>query len=329
MRKLVLTLAVVAICAAPVLADVEITLEDLGDGLVAIGYDASAEDPMLVRAFALNIAATGGNIIDINDYAVGDDNGGYGVFPGSFAAAPIQVDPQTGEVVTWEVDGYTPVAPADDPDAEGEIPGPSITIEMGSLYDENAPPAVGVLCTITVDSNVTEVCVTGNAIRGNVVMEDASEATVVYACISLGACYPSDYPAYDVWVAFGKPDCWCYARNCHGDADGLRYGSQWTGYYWVGTPDLGVVAAAWFVMEPPFASVEYPNGLIDVPNGLCADFDRTQYGSQWTGYYRVGTPDLGILADAWFAMDPPFNDPMHAAYPNGVPGDCVPVPVEP
>jgi hypothetical protein len=83
------------------------------------------------------------------------------------------------------------------------------------------------------------------------------------------------------------------------------------------------------VKEPPKAVEPYPNGLSDVPNGICANFDRTIHGSIWTGEYYVGTPDLGILADAWMAKEPPKNDPMHPVYPNGVPEDCVPNPVEP
>ena len=331
MRTLILTLAVVLL-AAPVWADVEITLSVEGK-VVTIGYDASGEE-QLVRAFALNVTATDGNIIDINDFAIGDNNGGYGIFPGKFASVPIDVNPTTGLVDNWNKAGYSPVAPAGDPDAEGDIPGPAITIELGSLYEDPgmAPPAIGILCTVTVDESVTEVCVTGNAIRGNVVLEDASEATLVAGevCIPTGGCsIPSSDPGYDFWVEQGKPDCWCYARQCHGDADGTVLGSVWTGYYWVGTPDLGIVAAAWMVKEPPKASVEYPNGISDVPNGICADFDHEVLGSQWTGYYRVGTPDLGILANAWMAKDPPKNDINHAFYPNGVPGDCVASPVEP
>jgi hypothetical protein len=63
-----------------------IKLEDLGEGVIQISYDASGE-AQLVRAFALNITATDGNIIDINDFAIGDNNGGYGIFPGAFRDA--------------------------------------------------------------------------------------------------------------------------------------------------------------------------------------------------------------------------------------------------
>lgn len=315
MRKIILTLALVLL-AAPAFADVEIILTDLGDGVVQISYDASTET-QLVRAFALNIVATDGNIIDINDYAVGDDNGGYGIFPGSFAGN-ISVNPTTGMVDSWvgSPAAYTPVAPAGDPDAQGDIPGPAITIEMGSLYTTAAPAATGVLCTITVDENASKVCVTGNAIRGNVVLEDASEATLTPAevCIDLiTECFPSSHPKYLEWVAVGKPRCWCLKRQCYGDTDGIAEGSAKKGFSYVKYEDLNVLIAAWPVLEPPqgpgIASVVY-NG---VP-GICADSARDQEGSSKKGYSRVKYNDLNKLVASWPILEPPQGP--------GLPTDC-------
>lgn len=321
MRKMILTLAVVLL-AAPAWADVEIILTNLGDGVIEISYDATSELPDLVRAFALNIQATDGNIIDINDFETGDNNGGYGICPGSFANN-ITVNPTTGMVDSWvgNPNPYTPVAPAGDPDALGDIPGPGITIEMGSLYEDpaDAPGATGVLCTITVEETTSKVCVTGNAIRGNVVLEDASEATLNPAEVCLDIitdCFPSSDPGYADWVAFGKPDCWCYARQCHGDADGLQQGSFITGYMYVSTNDLIVLGDAWQIPEPPKG-----DGIASVPGGICADFDHAQQGSFITGYMRVSTNDLIVLSDNWQIKEPPKDV--------GIPGDCVPVPVEP
>ncbi len=318
MRKIVLTLAVVLL-AAPVWADVEIKLDYLGEGVVQISYDATGE-AQLVRAFALNITATDGNIVAIGDFAIGDNNGGYGIFPGAFRDAPIAVNPTTGQVDNWSVTGYSPLAPAGDPEAEGDIPGPAITIELGSLYTDAAPSDTGVLCTITVDENVSKVCVTGNAIRGNVVLEDASEATLTPAekCIDIILdCFPSDNPAaYADWVAFGKPECWCYARQCHGDADGLKQGSIVTGYMYVSTNDLIILADAWQIKEDPKGP-----GILSLPGGICADFDHGQQGSIVTGYMRVSTNDLIILANNWQIKEDPKGP--------GIPGDCVPSPVEP
>lgn len=301
MRTLILTLAVVLL-AAPVWADVAITLSVDGK-VVTIGYDATGEG-QLVRAFALDVQATDGNIIDINDFAIGDNNGGYGIFPGKFASVPIDVNPTTGLVDNWNKAGYSPVAPAGDPDALGDIPGPGITIELGSLYEDAPPLGIGVLCTITVDENVTKVCVKGNAIRGNVVLEDASQATtnvdVDPVCIDIpgDGCFPSDHPDYDVWVAVGKPECWCYPRQCHGDANGGKEGSPFTGYTYVAGADLGALAAAWQIKDPPQGP-----GLSG--NQICADFDHVREGSPFTGYYRVGGLDLGILATYWQKKEAP------------------------
>jgi hypothetical protein len=278
---------------------------------------------MLVRAFALDIQATDGNIIAIDGYLAGDNNGTYGIFPGAFAAAPIAVDPATGLVNDWGVVGYTPVAPEGDPDALGAIPGPGITVEMGSLYTDNGPAATGVLCVITVDENVTEVCVTGNAIRGNVVLEDASEATtnvdVTPVCTTDfdgGGCLPSDDVGYDFWVSQGKPDCWCYARQCYGDADGHKQGNIIVGDLYVSTDDIIILAAAWQVAEAPKGP-----GIASIENGICADFNHDKQGNILVGDLRVSTDDIILLAASWQVPEPPKGP--------GVPTDCVPIPVEP
>jgi hypothetical protein len=321
MRKMILTLAVVLL-AAPAWATVTIELEEISDGVIQIGYNATSETE-LVRAFALDIVATDGNITGIADYSVGDDNGGYGIFPGSFAGN-ITVNPTTGMVDSWvgNPNPYTPVAPAGDPDALGDIPGPAITIEMGSLYATAAPAKTGVLCTITIESTVSKVCVTGNAIRGNVVLENASEVIPAEVCIERGECFPQTNPtAYADWVYYSKPLSWCYARQCRGDADGKKQGSQFAGYMYVSTDDLGVLIAAWQVKEPPkgpgIVTVTGPKG----EPGISADFNHAKQGSAFAGYMRVSTDDLAVLISAWQVKEPPKGP--------GVPGDCVPEPVEP
>jgi len=316
MRKMILTLAVVLL-AAPVWATVTIKLDKIGDGVIQISYDATSETEY-VRALALNIVATGGNITGIGGYEPGDDTGGYGIFPGSFAGN-ITVNPTTGQVDSWvgNPNPYTPVAPAGDPDALGDIPGPAITIEMGSLYSttEMRPGKTGVLCTITIESTVSKVCVTGNAIRGNVVLENASEVIPAEVCWS-GDCFPSNNPRYGDWVAYGKPLCWCYARQCRGDADGKKQGSAFAGYMYVSTDDLNRLIAAWQVKEPPKGP-----GIATIPNGICADFNHDRQGSAFAGYMRVSTDDLALMIASWQVKEPPKGP--------GILGDCVPEPVVP
>lgn len=115
-------------------------------------------------------------------------------------------------------------------------------------------------------------------------------------------CFPMCHPDYLEWVAVGKPDCWCYPRQCHGDADGEVGGSEKTGQYHVGPADLGVLIDSWLVKEPP-----HGEGIVSVPNGVCADFAHDQGGSDKTGVYRVGPTDLSILIANWLKKEPPFG----------------------
>jgi len=311
MRKIVSILAGLFLCGSA-WAGVVITLTDLGDGKVAIGYDARSES-QLVRAFALDITATDGNIVDINDYYVGDDNRGYGIFPANFSRY-ITVNPTTGEVENWDAPAYTPVAPPDTPGALGGLGTDGITIEMGSLYDTGAPSHRGVLCTITVSEGTCRLCVTGNAIRGNIVMEDGSEMVPPQACIE--SCCPLDcFPngpgyarQYADWVMYGKPDCWCNSAaftcggtpsqlgdyQCDGDADGKTEGAITK--YRCGLNDLNIIIANW--------KKKMGNPTLNP----CADIDHKPEGL--ITKYRVSLNDLNRVITCWKKKDPQL------------PGDC-------
>jgi hypothetical protein len=114
-----------------------------------------------------------------------------------------------------------------------------------------------------------------------------------------GDCHSELASCYDDWVTFGKPDCWCYAKQCSGDADGLSQGSK-CGIWAIGTLDLTILANAWQIKEPPHGP-----GILYVANGVCADFDHAAQGSDKTGYKRVDTADLTILANHWQIKEPP------------------------
>lgn len=95
-------------------------------------------------------------------------------------------------------------------------------------------------------------------------------------------CVNTNAPFYDEWVGEGKnwskPDCWCYQRNCRGDADGLKQG---TSYYF--TFDLAIFVAAYGK-----ADFKLDQTLI------CADFDHIKQGTA-----RVSTNDLAVFI-AWY-----------------------------
>jgi hypothetical protein len=135
-------------------------------------------------------------------------------------------------------------------------------------------------------------------------------------------CFPTSDPNMTTWKAVGKPRCWCYARQCKGDATGTSEGNTKTGYYWVGTPDLNVFLKAFMVKEPTFGV-----GLQGEPN-LCSDFTHTQEGNTKTGYYRVGTPDLTVFLKAFMVKEPTFGSGIGTC-PAGASGSRFTLPGDP
>jgi len=290
MRKMILALVVVLL-TAPAWASVQIIIEDEGDGVAAIKYDSTGETE-LVRAFALDITITSGEctIVDVTDFAVGDDNGGYGIFPANFSRH-ITVDGQTGEVADWNAEGYTPVADANDTGAAGALGGTAITIEMGSLYDQVAPGKTGTLCKIAYEGSGT-VSATLNAVRGGIVLENAAQANLdASQCtdVAIGeeVCQMPTSEMQADWIAFGKPDCWCTPYHCDGDADTLEQGLL-AKKHRVGTNDLQVLIDNW--------------GAKGTEAGYnpCADVDHKSQGLL-AKKHRVGTNDLQVLIDNWGA----------------------------
>jgi hypothetical protein len=197
---------------APVMAAVELDCA-VDSSLLTISYDANTETE-LVRAFALDVNVVGASIASVVSV-----NSKYYIYPGT-----IIID-ANGDVNN----PGTPVAPANDPGALGGLPGPACTLEMGSLYEEgddgNAPDKSGFLISLSLSGMSPAggvVSVTTNETRGRIVMEDSTSRDANCVCgWQPEECFPPNHPDYNEWVAVGKPHCWCYPRQCQGDADGL------------------------------------------------------------------------------------------------------------
>jgi len=95
-------------------------------------------------------------------------------------------------------------------------------------------------------------------------------------------CFPSNHPDFNEWLVVGEPNCWCYPRQCHADADGQKQGQY---NYWVSTADLLILRNAW---QKPLEQL--------VGDEICADFDHSTQGKN---KYRVSTADLAILRSNW------------------------------
>jgi hypothetical protein len=331
MKKLVCLFAVIAL-AAPLYAaegdpNVVITCTDEGGGVCKVSYavqvDTHTGDPGLVRGFALDISVSGNaTITGVSGYdqtgtaTTAPDN--YGVFVGQidFGTDPNNVD-----------DWGTPVATTNTP--YGPLPDNGMVVELASLYEmgvDTPPASSGDLLSFSMDSGGdadTTVTITANALRGEIVMEDVQHANIIATGCTVtfeGPCFPTTtsggQQAYDDWVAFGSPPCWCAppdgsGRQCYGDADGLT--QPFSGTIWVGTNDIAVIAAAWQVKEPP-KGPGIGGGQTDGLGNLliCADIDHKSQA--FSGTIRVGTADIAIVAANWQVKEPPKGP--------GIPSDC-------
>jgi hypothetical protein len=305
MKNVVLILAVLMLAGSAWATDVAITCTDEGGGVVRIDYAVTGSPK--VRAFALDILVDNGTIDKISDFKIGEsvaDDKGYGIFPANFSRF-ITIDPNTGQVTTWDVNEYTPVADGNDPGALGGLGTNGITIEMGAIYfpaadsSPNAPGDIGTLCKIKV-SESCNVSISENAIRGGVVLTDPSvdpnvqpsgcsvTINMVAASSSGGSdCLPSSFSTYSDWVALGKPACWCSKYQCDGDADGQTSGFPFN--YRVFTSDLTIIVDNW-------------KKTIDDPSlNPCADIDHKDSGFPYR--YRVFTADLAKIVSNWKKTD--------------------------
>ena len=239
---------------------------------VTVSY-AVVGEPNKVSGFGLDITVDrGAKIVSVSNL-----NAHYNIYPGSIVI--------TGGQVT---DYGTPVADPNFPGTLGGLGTGGITIEMGALYypagdnSPNAPPLTGDLLKFRVDKSCT-VTVAENAIRGGVVLTNPNmDPTVTLTgcglcgedCLIGGIAHANEYAD---WVAWGRPDCWCYARQCRGDINGKKnFGLR------VQLLDLQALAAAFNKNDTALATI---------PNGICADVNhKKNFG------LRVQLLDLRELA---------------------------------
>ena len=353
MRRMFLIMIVLAF-AMPAMAAVTISATDEGGGWVRIDYSTDAN----VSAFALEVSfINGATIEDVCGYHEGESitgSKGYGIFLDKVNGIKISGG---GEVL----DAGTPIAHNDSSDdANGTGLGTDkVILELGALYGEGNQPALsGTLCKVKYDllyywfetPPTTTMTIVANATRGNVVLENATAATLagmpvtlaslgntgLATCITQNHLTPDYSPTglnmgggpaykdYNDWVAVGQPGCWCIAndpnanpRQCWGDADEFAEGRK---KYWAAVQDLTVLLDAW---QKPYTHATDPCVMgmttsvgsapaIVVP-WICADFDHFGEGRK---KYRVAVWDLNILLANWQIVDTRTVPPLGLPDPN-------------
>ena len=315
MKKIVFIL-VLLLFTAPALATVTIEANQIPDtNEVAITYFS---DGNLPRGFGLDITISDGNIVKCIAAMEGectDSVRGFGIFPSTIVIND-QVEPA---VISHAGNPVSTIQPA-----LGGFDTNGVTIELGSLYQEPNSPPLGtesepvVLCTlvVTADSNCI-VRIKGNVGRCGegspaygVVMEDVEEIPNVvfvdgnYIPPEDEECIPSDHPDYDEWVLVGKPDSWCFPKQCHGDIDGELEEFGRDNWVPVGLNDFNIFLAGY----------HKPDDDPDFDYWIAADLDHVAEEFGRDNWVRVGLFDFNVFLEYYHDADV------------DVPGDCQDVP---
>jgi hypothetical protein len=279
MKKL-LVLCLIAAFAAPALADVTFVATDNADGTCTISYTyTDAKGPVGM-----------GLVVDCSVGAV-DDLSNIDSFFDVFIDFAYDEE-QSGSYDPLGEGSATPNNAAADVAGPGVVaPSANFVISLAGLDPNSGSVPTGTvsLVTLSADENV-EGIIDADTLRGGVVNKDGVMATNLPISFTITSeCYAGQ-PDYAEWVAAGKPECWCYPRQCHGDANGTQEYVK-PSWYYVYNQDLSVLIGSWkkATTDPAF-------------NG-CADFSRTaEYVKP--SWYRVYNNDLTILITNWKSNPP-------------------------
>lgn len=145
-------------------------------------------------------------------------------------------------------------------------------------------------CFVDIDADdfhLTSVSPCINAGTGTPGGTDIDGETRASNTVEMGAdefleCLSIDANEYDDWVDWDRPDCWCYERQCRGDADGT-YILVELAKIWVNEDDWDIFSSAYGKTEAELVTIE---------DGICADFNHVKFITT-----RVTVADLTIIKD--------------------------------
>ena len=288
MKKILVSLMVLALCV-PAMAAVTATSDNSVAGEVTV-YLTSDSDGIVGVALTVDTAGSATGVVVAESF--------FDVFVDSAFTAGAGYVYQTG-------------IPTATQGAAGELDisggSASFSISVAGLDDDGIGAGTDeapTTCTITITGTAgATVDIDIDALRGGVVGYNGALAVsglpINTTFGELSECVSSTAPFYADWVAFGKPDCWCYEYQCRGDANGTKEGSTFGGYRWVFNADLAMFLAAYGVLEPTKGP-----GILSITDGICSDFNHAQEGSAFGGYRRVFNADLAIFLANYGILDP-------------------------
>ena len=288
MKKILVSLLVLALCTPAMAATV--TINDNGDGTGTIVVDAG--EPNAIVGLALNIDATGGNITVAS--IDGTANPTFNIYPDAAH------DLEEAEEGSYTYGAGTPIA---NQEAAGEVAvSNSFAISVGALNGEETPGADGA-STVTINIEVdadTNICVEENALRGGIVLAGGEgvdiEGEIVCDDITVAAGCVDQFSGaaltlYNDYVAnSADPSCWCWQYQCEGDADNGTEDVFIEGTYRIYDADLTLLSNNW--KKAPSSGAN-----------PCADFDHMSEDVFIEGTYSIYDGDLTILSNNWKATD--------------------------
>jgi hypothetical protein len=295
----------VLVMAVPAMAVVTFSASDAGSQQLLISYTTTDGDAP--RGVALRVSLSGGATMDFAaapavrvefntfiDYAF-SQGVSYTVGSGHPFANPAAAGALTADAADFSL--CAGVLDQDGKQAAG--PGGAVAINLFKIQLKGIPDGGQTTATISADTLRGPTSgVVGSVLNSN--LQTAPITCVVLGKVAVTDCVNKNAPFYNDWLSFGKPDCWCYARNCKGDADGLKQGSSILGYVYVFSNDLNILIKGWNIKEAPKGP-----GIMSIPGAICADFARDKQGSAILGYARVFSNDLNILIANWNIKEAP------------------------
>jgi hypothetical protein len=277
MKKLLAILAVMALVAPAMAATITFGTPTPSAGQVSIPWTADAA----VVGMGITVEATSG-VVD--SFTV---DSFFDVF---VDVAWFEEQPGQDGYTMGEGSGADNTNGADQTQA-GKVALPSalFSISVGGLDDdgigegtEEAPTSGSII--LKSDAGAT-VDLGEDTLRGGVVGYDGAMTIAglpTGLAIPAGECITSSHEDYSDWVSVGKPDSWCWTRQCHGDGDNAQEASG-RDSVWVGYNDVTVLLSGFKELSPTAAM-------------LAGDYNRR---SETSGRdtVRVGYDDVAVLLE--------------------------------